>query len=316
MTHPASLELMEYLKGELDAQRHQGIQQHLDGCDACINEVEQLQAFASGLAEWNAPELSEEAVDSIKAGGYKAFQASNAPVRTVRLTIRKVLTAAAIIMLTFLFQSLVWNPFKPVIAYSTTVTLIPSMLSIPTADAATSTSLYLTVHPNQKVSTQHLDGQHRLEDLAGKLIEAGVEYQFESILIMGSDPTRPIMFETDYLDDLQKSLGIDSVEFGPGLISFEVHDRFIGKLLYRAGTPSYPALPEFEMRPRMISIDTADVRLSPGVQIILGTESDIDEFNNYVFAGYVHATLWTFMGSIINRSIFALWIDGTHLVGV
>ncbi len=295
---------MEYLKGELDAQRHQEIRQHLDGCEDCMSEVEQLQAFALDLAEWKGPELSEEAVDSIKAAGYQAFQESNTSARTMKLTIRKALTAAAIIMLTFLFQSLIWNPFQPVIAYTTTLTMVPSMLSIPTADAATSTTLYLTVHPNQMVSTQHLDGEHQLENLAAKLIEANLGNQFETVLIMGDNPEQPIRFETDSLDDLQKDLEIDSIEIGPGLLALEVHDRFVGRLLFRAGQPPYPGTPEFGMQPHSITIDSTVLALTPGVRIVDGNGADSNVLQNLqnpqrIIMGFINDTLVSINHAII-----------------
>lgn len=268
---------MEYLKGELDAQRHQEIQQHLEGCDACMNEFEELQAFKSNLAEWKGPRLSEEAVDSIKSAGYEAFQSGNAPPQTVRIWIRRILSAAAIVMLTFLSQTLIWNPFQPVIAYSTTLTMVPSMLTMPTADAATSTTLYLSVLPTQLVSTPHLEGPYHLENVAAALIEAGLGSRFEKVFIMGSDPERPVRYETDSLGDLQRDLNIDSVELGPGLMELQVHNKFIGKLLLRPAEPDYIEPAFMGSGPRTIILeDSTEVTLRPGVRVIDGDEDDAE----------------------------------------
>ncbi len=274
MTHPTSFDLMEYRRGELDAQRRHEILQHLEECEPCRNEWEKWVALEEDLAEWKAPRLSAAAVDSIKSASYEAFQSSQKPTGTIKLVVRRVLTTAAIIFLTFVFQSLVWNPVKPVIEYRTTLNLLPSMISMPTADAATSTTLYLTVHPNQMVSSQYLDGQHQLAEIGQQLLEAGLGSQFESVMIMGSNPERPVRFETDSLDDLQRDLEINAIEFGPGLMALELHDRFIGKLFFRAGIRPFPNTPGFEIRPHTVTIDSTVYSLSPGTPMEIGNEAD------------------------------------------
>jgi hypothetical protein len=270
----------------LDAQRHHEIQQHVEECRSCRIELEKWESFEACLSEWEGPQISSDAIDSIKEASYEAFQSGDLKTIRFRPFIRRALATAAIILLTILFQSLIWNPFKPVIEYRTTLNLLPSMISLPIADAATSTTLFLTVHPNQMVSTQHLSGQYRLENIPEKLTEANLADRFNSVMIMGSDPENPVRLETDSLDDLQTSLGIDSVEIGPGLMALEIHDRFIGKLLYRAGTPSYPDL---EMRPRTIQVDSTEVALRPGARMISGGISDYHSFHDLMSPS--HATI-------------------------
>lgn len=313
MTHPTSLELMEYRRGELDAQRHQEIQQHLEECESCRSEWEEWKSVEGDLSEWKGPQLPTDAVDSIKSAGYDAFQAGYKPAGTIKLMIRRVLATAAIILLTFLFQSLVWNPVKPVIEYRTTFNLLPSMISIPSADAATSTTLYLTVHPNQMVSTQYLDGQHQLSEIAQKLADVDLGNQFESVMIMGSDPENPIRFETDSLDDLQRSLGINGVEFGPGLMALEMRDKFIGRILIRAGEPSFPDTPEFEIRPHTITIDSTKVTLIPGVQILSGEVSDNYVYKNLMSPDHVTVSINEDTTLTLDRAIISMNMIGTFL---
>jgi len=306
MTHPTSLVLVEYLKGELDAQRHQEIQQHLDGCDACKIEVEQLQAMALSLAEWQGPQLSEETVNSIKEAGFKALQSNQTQTRSFKHTLRKALTTAAIVLLTFLFQSLVWNPIKPVIEYNTTLKLLPSMLSIPSADASVGTSLYITVYPNQLVSTPYIEGQYGIEELASRLIEMNLGNQFETALIMGSNPEQPIKFETDALDDLQKDLNIGSIEIGPGLLELEIHDRFVGRILFGAGKPSFPDIPAFGEQPHSITIGSTVHPLTPGVRMLSADGSDVRTLSNLQYPQHLIVGFINESTVAINHAIFSL----------
>ncbi|MFC1529237.1 anti-sigma factor family protein [Gemmatimonadota bacterium] len=296
MIHPDSMEWAEYLKGDLDTQRHQELQQHLEGCDACMSELAELREFHADLAEWKGPRLSLEAVESIKSAGYKAFQSSNASDRPAGRFVRRILTTAAIIMLTYLFQVLIWNPAQPVIAYTTTLTMVPANPDMSTSEAAASTTLYLTVHPTQLVSTPHLEGHYRLKNVAPALIEAGLGDRFENVFIMGSDPEQPVRYETDSLDDLQKALDIDSVEVGAGLMELQVHNRFIGQLLLRPAEPEYIEPPFMGMGPQRIILPDSTVAIArPGVSMVDGDQDDAEALEYlrepwHIVMGFINST--------------------------
>lgn len=95
MNHPTPEEWIDFLYGELDAQRHQHHQRHLDACPECLDRITAWRATRGDVATW-------------KPAPTRADLPSPIPHRPARRGLPRLAAAAALVLAGYGLA--VWGP--------------------------------------------------------------------------------------------------------------------------------------------------------------------------------------------------------------
>ncbi len=218
--------MLEHFRGEISSERAREIEGHLEVCDKCTHEVESMEAVGDWLAKWEDRPASEKELDGVRGmlgvlrttGIEQHTTVNGQSTGRFKPWIRRAAMVAAVMLVTLLFQTFVWNPIKSSVNLNAVFNFSTEAYAMPAGEAVPDTVLVITAHPDETFSVPVLEGRYELDELVERLSEIIPKGRYKEILLTGTDPDNPVTVDLGDLELLQKALGIDDIHVGSAVI--------------------------------------------------------------------------------------------------
>ncbi len=219
MSHPNKSDLLEFCKDLLTAEQKGLIQEHIEACDSCRQEIVELQSLIGKLESWPDTELSETYIDN----QLKLIDAE--PIiegRKSRLLrfpllslpfVRGSIVAATAIISTIAVQSLILNPLNIQKQIRTVFEIAPLPLAYPIEGAIPDTMIVLNVHEDGSYSTSAFEGLYSFEALKSQLAREVNKGEYWTLVINATKLRSPIRLRYKDLAFFKQKLGINEFRF-------------------------------------------------------------------------------------------------------
>jgi hypothetical protein len=288
MKHPSSNELHDCRRGELPVERALEIESHLRECASCRREWQDLQSMESRLEAWEdrpvPPDFTDRTMRALERdlGGWTGETVVGRNRRPLlRLWVRRIATAAAVVGATLLFQAGVWSPLPTTANIQAVFALAPSAVAEPADQAVPDSVLVLTAHPEHKYSVGFLEGTFTIEELVDRLEGRSDLVRYKSVKVVGADPDEPVTIHDEEFDPLLELLGSSSLTFGEGVMRFitirDLNARVSGRVTHIEVKPRVAVLLADSTR-SYIKIDIAghdSTIVTRGVATLRGRDFEI-----------------------------------------
>jgi hypothetical protein len=221
MKHPNNSELLEYSRKLPEPEQQEIIEAHLESCETCRREVDELRALGGRLGEWDDVDLPEDYVQAQIRLLDSRLQGVGAP--RWRLTgrfrilspasIRGAIIAATAVLSTIAVQGLFLSPLSMQREIRTVFEMAPLPLSYPAAGAIPDTMIVLNVHADGSYSTSIFEGVYSFEALKAQLAREVHRGEYWTLAVNATELRNPFNLRLKDLAFFKRKLGINEFRF-------------------------------------------------------------------------------------------------------
>lgn len=219
MSHPKISDLLEFCKNLLPAEQKGTIQEHIEACDSCRQEIADIDALIGKLESWSDTELSEtyidnqlKLLDAESIGEGRKSRLLRFPLLS-RSFVHGSIVAATAIISTIAVQSLILNPLNIQKQLRTVFEIAPLPLAYPIEGAIPDTMIVLNVHEDGSYSTSVFEGFYSLEALKSQLAREVNKGEYWTLVVNATKLRSPIRLRYKDLAFFKQKLGINEFRF-------------------------------------------------------------------------------------------------------